>query len=245
MRRIPARAGWRAAALLCLLLAGTRAWPASQLILVRGYGNCPFGYAPLTYDQAHQPSLRARMRELSGNEPWPIHGLADGQYLGGRYGGELKRTRIEDIRGLRDHFCLASDWDGTTGNGPDGHLPAWRDASWWRGWQWRHGSPPASGPGHYSNVRVARLEYLPFGDLCAVFTREGSPVVQACISPQPGQPHRESYAPLRRALETLKRRGLPLRVYVDHDRRPAIAAEPDMPAYALTELATCNRGGCM
>ena len=188
MRRISPRAGWLAASLLCLLLPGARAWAASELILVRGYGNCPSGYAPLTYDQAHRPSLRARMRELSGNEPWPIHGLADGQYLGGKYGGELKRARLADIRGLRDHFCLASGSDGAIGWGVPawGHIPG--------------GAPgvaphPSSrhGLGPLPNVLVARLDDLPFGDLCAVFTRDGNPVVQACISPQAGRLHRESY----------------------------------------------------
>ncbi|KDD45657.1 toxin [Bordetella bronchiseptica] len=241
MKRISPRAGWLAASLLCLLLPDARAWAASELILVRGYGNCPSGYAPLTYDQAHRPSLRARMRELSGNEPWPIHGLADGQYLGGKYGGELKRARLADIRGLRDHFCLASGSDGAIGRG----VHAWGHVPGWGAWQWRPTLPPATGLGHYSNVRVARLDDLPFGDLCAVFTRDGNPVVQACISPQAGRLHRESYATLRRALETLRRQGLPLRVYVDHDRRPDFTAVPDMPAYSITGLATCNRGGCM
>ena len=96
------------------------------------------------------------MRELSGNEPWQSTAWPTANTWAANYGGELKRARLADIRGLRDHFTPR------IGLGRRDRLgrSAWGTYPGWGAWQRRTLPPPRAWA--LLNVLVARLDDLPF-----------------------------------------------------------------------------------
>lgn len=186
--------------------------PPKALLTKQGgaYGRCPNGTRALTVAELRgNAELQTYLRQITPG--WSIYGLYDGTYLGQEYGGVIKDAPPGAGFIYRETFCIAT--------------------------MYKTGQPAADH--YYSKVTATRLLASTNSRLCAVFVRNGQPVIGACTSPYEGK-YRAMYDVLRRLLHMIYMSGLAVRVHVSKEEQYYDYEDATFQTYALTGISLCN-----
>ena len=142
---------------------------------------------------------------------WSIYGLYDGTYLGQSYGGIIKDAPPGGGFIYHETFCITTIY--YTGQPDTDH--------------------------YYSKVTATRLLASTNSGLCAVFARDGKPLIGACTRPYQSS-YGDMYDVLRRLLYMVYMSGLAVRVHVSKEEQYYDYEDATFETYALTGISLCN-----
>nr|pir pertussis toxin chain S3 precursor - Bordetella bronchiseptica [Bordetella bronchiseptica] len=186
--------------------------PPKALLTKQGgaYGRCPNGTRALTAAELRGTAeLQTYLRQITPG--WSIYGLYDGTYLGQSYGGIIKDARPAGALIYQKPFCITTIY--YTGQPDTDH--------------------------YYSKVTATRLLASTNSGLCAVFARDGKPLIGACTRPYQSS-YGDMYDVLRRLLYMVYMSGLAVRVHVSKEEQYYDYEDATFETYALTGISICN-----
>ncbi|AWP77355.1 pertussis toxin binding subunit S3 [Bordetella bronchiseptica] len=186
--------------------------PPKALLTKQGgaYGRCPNGTRALTAAELRgSAELQTYLRQITPG--WSIYGLYDGTYLGQSYGGIIKDAPPGGGFIYHETFCITTIY--YTGQPDTDH--------------------------YYSKVTATRLLASTNSGLCAVFARDGKPLIGACTRPYQSS-YGDMYDVLRRLLYMVYMSGLAVRVHVSKEEQYYDYEDATFETYALTGISLCN-----
>ncbi|AMG86520.1 pertussis toxin binding subunit S3 [Bordetella bronchiseptica] len=186
--------------------------PPKALLTKQGgaYGRCPNGTRALTAAELRgSAELQTYLRQITPG--WSIYGLYDGTYLGQSYGGIIKDAPPGGGFIYHETFCITTIY--YTGQPDTDH--------------------------YYSKVTATRLLASTNSGLCAVFARDGKPLIGACTRPYQSS-YGDMYDVLRRLLYMVYMSGLAVRVHVSKEEQYYDYEDATFETYALTGISICN-----
>lgn len=186
--------------------------PPAELFSKKGgpYGRCPNGTRALTAAELRgSAELQTRARQKATG--WSIYGLYDGTYLGPSYGGIIKDAPPGEGFIYHETFCIATLY--YTREPDTDH--------------------------YYSKVTATRLLASTNSGLCAVFVRDGKPLIGACTRPYQSS-YGDMYDALRRLLYMVYMSGLAVRVHISKEEQYYDYEDATFETYVLTGISICN-----